>query len=123
MGRSRAATTRPRVEGNVGQRIRELRKRAGLTQAQLAAGRYTSAYISALENGLARPSLAAMQHLADRLGIRVDELVREQDAQWDRLEADLQLAAGEWQEAVDRYTSLLERATSPADTGALRRGR
>ncbi len=123
MGRSRAATTRPRVEGSVGQRIRELRKRAGLTQAQLAAGRYTSAYISALENGLARPSLAAMQHLADRLGIRVDELVREQDAQWDRLEADLQLAAGEWQEAVDRYTSLLERATSPADTGALRRGR
>ena len=37
----------------IGQRIREARHRAGLTQQQLAGERYTKAYVSALETGIA----------------------------------------------------------------------
>ena len=43
----------------IGGRIRQARLAAGLTQQQLAAGRYTKAYISALEKGHAKPSMAA----------------------------------------------------------------
>lgn len=53
----------------VGKRIRTARKAASMTQAQLAAGRYTKAYISALEVGLAKPSLAALFFIARKLGI------------------------------------------------------
>ena len=41
----------------IGGRIREARHRAGLTQQQLAGDRYTKAYVSALETGIARPSM------------------------------------------------------------------
>ena len=44
----------------IGQRIREARHRAGLTQQQLAGDRYTKAYVSALETGIARPSMVAL---------------------------------------------------------------
>ena len=59
----------------VGDRIRERRERARLTQQQLAGDRYTAAYISALERGLAKPSLASMAYLAPRLGVRIAELI------------------------------------------------
>jgi tetratricopeptide (TPR) repeat protein len=48
--------------------------------------------------------------------------VREAQPGWDRLAADLHLAAGDWQLAVDRYTELLE-ADTGADAPILRRGR
>lgn len=41
----------------VGLRIRNARIAAGMTQAELAKDRYTSAYISALERGLAKPPM------------------------------------------------------------------
>ena len=55
------------VARRVGERIRQARTRVGLTQAQLAKGRYTAAYISALERGLAKPSMAALTFLSERL--------------------------------------------------------
>lgn len=67
LGRSLAAEDRD-IAIEVGKRIRVARQAASLTQAQLAAPRYTKAYISALENGLAKPSLAATRFLAGRLG-------------------------------------------------------
>ena len=36
----------------IGGKLKAARLRAGLTQQQVAAGRYTKAYVSALENGL-----------------------------------------------------------------------
>ena len=64
--RSRAAEDRS-IAIAVGGRIRSERKRQGLTQAALAGTRYTKAYISALENGLSKPSVAALSYIADRL--------------------------------------------------------
>ena len=40
-----------------------------MTQQQLAEGRYTKAYISALEQGHAKPSMAALDFIAGRLGL------------------------------------------------------
>jgi transcriptional regulator with XRE-family HTH domain len=94
----------------VGERIRRARVQAGMTQAQVAEGRYTSAYISALERGLAKPSMAALTFISGRLGVAVQDLVAETRPAIGRLEADLLLASGKPQEALDRYDELLEGA-------------
>lgn len=99
----------------IGGRIKRARLAAGLTQSALAGERYTKAYISALEHGLAKPSMAALNYLAPRLGTTAASLIADTDPVWDRLSADLRLASGDWQAALDRYESLLERA---ADRGA-----
>ena len=98
------------VARRVGERIRLARTRMALTQRQLAHGRYTAAYISALERGLAKPSMAALTFLSERLGVAVPDLVAEERPTVGRLEADLLLAAGKAQEALDRYDSLLDAA-------------
>jgi transcriptional regulator with XRE-family HTH domain len=98
------------VARRVGERIRQARTRIGLTQAQLAKGRYTAAYISALERGLAKPSMAALTFLSERLGVSVPDLVAEERPAASRLEADLLLAEGKYHEALDRYDALLDTA-------------
>lgn len=111
------------MPGELGGRLRHLRKQAGLTQAQLAGERYTGAYVSALENGLVRASMAALTYLAERLDVPVEQLLTNHVPRWDRLEADLELAAGDWQSAVDRYTALIDRTPSKTDAAQLLRGR
>lgn len=91
----------------IGTRIRAARLAAGLTQQQLADGRYTKAYISALEQGHTRPSMAALDFIAERLGLPPSTFLGRDD-RWDRLEADLLLASGEWHEAAVAFRSLLE---------------
>jgi transcriptional regulator with XRE-family HTH domain len=59
----------------VGQRIRAERHRLGLTQLQVAAPRYTKAYISALENGLAKPSIAALGWVSGKVGVSIAALL------------------------------------------------
>lgn len=98
------------VARRVGARILQARTRMGLTQRQLAEGRYTAAYISALERGLAKPSMAALTFLSERLGVSIPDLVAEERPAAGRLEADLLLASGTAQEALDRYDALLEAA-------------
>lgn len=92
----------------IGARLRQARLAAGLTQQRLAGERYTKAYISALENGIAKPSMAALNYLAPRLGKTASEILSDPSRAWARLEADLALASGQWQAALDGYTTLLE---------------
>jgi len=95
------------VARRIGGRIREARTRASLTQAQVAKGRYTAAYISALERGLAKPSMASLTFISERLGVPIRDLVAEDQPTAGRLEADILLASGQHQEALDLYDSLL----------------
>jgi tetratricopeptide (TPR) repeat protein len=104
-------------------RLRAARLRAGLTQAGLADGRYTKAYISALENGLSRPSIAALEFLGARLGLSPTELLGDGPTRWSRVEADLRLAAGDWQAALDAYDRLLEEEVHPVRRAEVQRGR
>src|SRR5664279_5265004 len=94
---ARVSTTRPRIDDtplarDMGERLKKARLSAGLTQQQLAEGRYTKAYISALENGLSRPSMAALNYLSGRLGITASKLLNDEPAAWARLEAALAAA-------------------------------
>ena len=65
----------------VGQRIRALRKKKGFTMADLGADRrgrvyFEKQYVWKMETGRVTPSLAALAHIARRLGISVSELLR-----------------------------------------------
>ena len=117
------ATDRDRELGRrIGQRIREARHRAGLTQQQLAGERYTKAYVSALETGIARPSMVALRYLSERLSLPAGHFIDEDHPLWTRLEVDLRLAAGEWQAAADGYRTLLDDDPDPAARADLLRG-
>ena len=107
--RSLAAEDRDLAK-QIGTKLRTARHAAGLTQQQVAAGRYTKAYVSALENGLIKPSMAALRFLAVRLGTTPSELLAESDTRWARLDSELRLAAGDWQSAADGFTVLLDAA-------------
>lgn len=110
---ARTSKTRPRIDDSplareMGERLRRARLSAGMTQQQLADGRFTKAYVSALENGLSRPSMAALRFFSGRLGIPASSLINDQSVGWHRLEADLALASGRWDEATDAYRQLLD---------------
>jgi len=106
----------------IGARIREARQRAGLTQQQLAGERYTKAYVSALETGIARPSMVALSYLSDRLGLPASHFIDEGHPAWTRLEVDMRLAAGDWQSAADGYRTLLADAADDVVRADLLRG-
>jgi tetratricopeptide (TPR) repeat protein len=106
----------------IGLRIREARHRAGLTQQQLAGDRYTKAYVSALETGIARPSMVALNFLSGRLNLPASHFIDEGHPAWTRLEVDMQLAAGEWLSAADGYRALLEDVNDESSRADLLRG-
>jgi transcriptional regulator with XRE-family HTH domain len=99
----------------VGARLKAARTRAGLTQRELAAPRYTKAYISALENGLIKPSMAALRFLARKLGTVPSAFLADEDTHWQRLDGELRLAAGDWGAAADRFQAILD--TDPSGVG------
>jgi transcriptional regulator with XRE-family HTH domain len=101
----------------VGARLKAARTRAGLTQRELAEPRYTKAYISALENGLIKPSMAALRFLARRLGTVPGEFLADEDTHWRRIEAELRLASGDWQAAADRFQSTLDEDPAGVERG------
>src|SRR2546430_16920832 len=96
VARSHVEADRP-LARRIGGRLRAERLQRGLTQAQLAEGRYTKAYVSALENGHIKPSMAALNFLAGRLGIPATTLMGEDVSPWGQPEAHLMLATRDWQ--------------------------
>lgn len=103
----------------VGTRLRAARHRAGLTQREVAEPRYTKAYISALENGLIKPSMAALRFLAGKLGTTPSDLLADTDSRWARIEAELRLAAGDWTAAADAFRALLSTEPKGRERGVL----
>src|SRR4026207_763086 len=106
--RSLAAEDRDLAE-LIGVRLRAARLRAGLTQREVEEGRYTKADGSGLENGLIKPSMAALRFLAVRLGTTASDLLADADGRWTRMEAELRLASGGWATAEDGCRSTHER--------------
>ena len=71
----------PLLAKRVGKRIRALRKKRGLTMAALGAdarGRvyFEKQYVWKMETGRVTPSLAALAHIAKRLGVSLAALLR-----------------------------------------------
>jgi transcriptional regulator with XRE-family HTH domain len=65
----------------LGSRIRELRIRAGLTQAELGSP-MTRSFVSAIEHGRALPSLPALLLIAARLDLPVAQLLDQLEWTW-----------------------------------------
>src|SRR5579862_1705435 len=53
----------------LGDRLRQLRVAAGMTQSELAGERFSKEYVSQIERGKTRPTRETIEWLADRLGV------------------------------------------------------
>jgi tetratricopeptide (TPR) repeat protein len=100
----------------IGTTLRRIRHANGMTQSELAAPRYTHAYVSSIESGRRRPSRPALEHFASKLGVDVEELeVGRRPGAAARLELQLQealvsLSAGELTDADASFQALAKRA-------------
>src|ERR687886_194167 len=98
----------------LGNRLAELRRRAGMSQADLAGGGLSASYVSLIEAGKREPTASILQMLAERLGCSVDYLrdgVEASDRERIALElryAELARRSGEPAEAQRRYAALAE---------------
>jgi tetratricopeptide (TPR) repeat protein len=59
----------------LGEKIRQARKRLGMTQGALAAGDFSVSFISMLEHDRVKPSVETLTALAERLGVEVAALL------------------------------------------------
>src|SRR5438045_7965144 len=70
MPRAATNTRRGTQSGNrLGERVRQLRVAAGLTQTELAGDRCSKEYVSQIERGKTRPTRETIEWLAVRLGV------------------------------------------------------
>ncbi|HWG98378.1 MAG TPA: helix-turn-helix domain-containing protein, partial [Pilimelia sp.] len=110
----------------LGRRLQRLRNARGLTQRELAAPRYTAAYVSSVEAGRRVPSGDALAHFASRLGVTFQELATGRSPQetvrldLDLVEADA-LAAHDPAGAAERYRRLAQEARALAEPARLAR--
>src|SRR4051794_41929949 len=63
----RSAAAPPGVR--LGERLRQLRVAAGMTQTELAGDRFSKEYVSQIERGKTRPTRETIGWLAERLGV------------------------------------------------------
>jgi tetratricopeptide (TPR) repeat protein len=93
----------------LGERLRQLRVAAGLTQTELAGERFSKEYVSQIERGKTRPTRETVEWLANRLGVDADFLANGVSSdQRGRVEAGLARAealiqAGSEAEALDEF--------------------
>ena len=119
MGMSEHPTTFPTLPGapasepaggtpaRLGERLRSLRIAAGLTQSELADGRFSKEYISQIERGKTRPTEATVTWLADRLGVD-PTLLGSGVSTEERAKVEAALARAEALSAAHRYDEALE---------------
>ena len=114
-------------DGEVGQRLRSLRMAAGLTQSQLAGGRFSKEYVSQIERGKTRPGIETLEWLAGQLDVEPAYLIGGVSAEErGRVEAALSRAEalserGEHADAAETFaagaTSRATRANRTRRTG------
>jgi tetratricopeptide (TPR) repeat protein len=99
----------------LGQRLREARTAAGLSQAQLGAPYYTRAHISAIELGKIRPAMKSLEHIAAKLAKPASYFMEDRQLEEKRGEKAVAIARahqltaeGKAAEAIGILTPLLE---------------
>ena len=102
----------PRIP-RLGERLRQLRVAAGLTQTDLAGDRFSKEYISQIERGKTRPTTETVEWLALRLGVDAGFLASGVSAD-ERAKAEAILARADalsqehrFDEAIAEYTRAL----------------
>src|SRR5438093_1911169 len=91
----------------LGERLRALRIAAGLTQTDLAGGRFSKEYISQIERGKTRPTEATTAWLAERLDVDSTFLSLGVSTE-ERTRAEALLARGEALSETHRYGEAIE---------------
>ena len=86
----------------LGERLRTLRIAAGLTQSELAGGRFSKEYLSQIERGKTRPTAETLEWLAGRLGVDAGYLESGVSAE-ERSRAEAVLARAEALLEAHRY--------------------
>jgi tetratricopeptide (TPR) repeat protein len=107
-----AKTATPRAP-RLGERLRQLRVAAGLTQTDLAGDRFSKEYISQIERGKTRPTTETVEWLALRLGVDAGFLASgvstDERAKAEAILARADALSQEYQyaEAIEEYTAAL----------------
>lgn len=99
----------------VGQRLREARERAGLSQRQLSFPGCSPAYISRIEAGDRIPSLQLLREMGRRLGVSEDYLAtgtERDDLSAGLIDAEIALRLDEAGEAEKKFREALETAAN-----------
>jgi tetratricopeptide (TPR) repeat protein len=103
----------PDARAAIGVRIRSLRLERGLSQADVAGGMLSASYLSLVESGRRQPASAALQHIADQLGVDAGFLRDGVDAEVRRRArlalgyAELALSRGDVDDARRRFSELV----------------
>jgi transcriptional regulator with XRE-family HTH domain len=77
----------------LGERVREARAAAGMSQAQLGAPYFTRAHVSAIELGKIRPAMRSLEHIAAKLGKPASYFLDDAELERSRRERELELGA------------------------------
>jgi len=91
----------------LGERVRQLRVAAGLTQTDLAGDRFSKEYVSQIERGKTRPTRETIEWLAAKLGVDAGFLERGVSAD-ERSRVETMLARAEALTNAERYEESIE---------------
>lgn len=121
------APVSPSLKG-LGERLRQARTEAGLSQAQLGAPHFTRAYVSALELGKVRPAVKSLEFLATKLGRPASYFFEDEEEERRRQERELVMARasqlvaeGNAAEAIRELTAIDLAGLHVADRLAIKR--
>ncbi len=116
-----AAPTQPKAS-RLGERLRQLRVGAGMTQTDLAGERFSKEYVSQIERGKTRPTQETIEWLAVRLGVDPGFLANGVSGN-ERARVEAVLARAETLSEAHRYDEAVEEyergRTAVAATGAI----
>jgi tetratricopeptide (TPR) repeat protein len=114
-------STRP-AASRLGERVRQLRVAAGMTQTDLAGDRFSKEYVSQIERGKTRPTPETISWLANRLGVDAGYIANGVSVdERGRLEATLARAealieAHRYEEAVAEYENVAPAVAATASS-------
>src|ERR687884_1424694 len=113
MARNAARETRRSANpGNrLGERLRQLRVAAGMTQTDLAGDRFSKEYVSQIERGKTRPTRDTIEWLAQKLGVDPGYLERGVSAD-ERRRVETLLARAEALSESHQYEAAIEEFTN-----------
>ena len=98
---------------DLAEKLKAARLEAGLTQRQLCGDMITRNMLSQIENGAAKPSMATLRYLAQRLGKTVSYFLEEQAVVSPNLDAMIQAKNAYGQKDYAKTLSALENFREP----------
>jgi transcriptional regulator with XRE-family HTH domain len=103
----------------LGERLRQARIAAGMSQAQLGAPYFTRAHVSAIELGKIRPAMRSLEHMARKLAKPASYFLDDAETERARVERELEIKAIAGLLTFASAPEALRRAEKALDEGGL----